>query len=231
MDEIWKPIPGFDGYEASSYGRVRSLKFKRVKILKPCVTNKGYHIVGPCVDNKNRKIGVHRLVALAFLPNLDCKPKIDHIDRQPSNNHVSNLRWCSDGENGANKPGTSVTGYKGVHRSLEKFYAKIYHKRKFIYLGTFDTARLAHEAYRAKAVELYGEFACMEHVSGFLGVEQLPATNVITMTEVADDDTTSSVYSQETDSDASSEESASQDEPTLYVRTLVQIDGGVTLCW
>jgi hypothetical protein len=230
MDEIWKPIPDFDGYEASNYGRIRSLKFKKQKVLKAAVTKDGYHKVGPCKNKKNVKVGVHRLVAMAFLPNPDCKPKIDHIDRNPSNNHLSNLRWCSDGENGANRPGTSITGYKGVHRSLEKFYAKIYHNRKFIYLGTYETARLAHDAYKRKALELYGEFACMEHVNGFLDENPLPATNVINMTEVAESPT-SSVYSQETDSDDESVSHAFLDEPTLYVRTLERIDGGVTLSW
>lgn len=230
MDEIWKPIPGYESYEASNYGRIRSMKFKKITVLKYSVTKKGYHIVGPCKNKKNNKVGVHRLVAMAFLPNPDCKPKIDHIDRNPSNNHVSNLRWCSDGENGANRPGTSVTGYKGVHRSQEKFYAKIYHNRTFIYLGTHNTAKEAALAYRAKAQELFGEFACMEHVNGFLDEDPLPATNVISMTEV-DDDTTSSVYLQETDSDDESVDRASLDEPTLYVRTLEQIDGGVTLFW
>lgn len=206
------------------------MKFKKQKVLKTAVTKEGYHKVGPCKNKKNVKVGVHRLVAMAFLPNPDCKPKIDHIDRNPSNNHLSNLRWCSDGENGANRPGTSVTGYKGVHRSLEKFYAKIYYKRKFIYLGTYDTARLAHEAYKLKALELYGEFACMEHVNGFLDEHPMPATNVITMTEVAESPT-SSVYSQETEPDDESEGHASQDEPTPHVHTRVGVHDDVTLSW
>ena len=42
---------------------------------------------------------IHRLVAQAFIPNPDNKPYIDHIDGNPANNNVDNLRWCTQKEN------------------------------------------------------------------------------------------------------------------------------------
>jgi len=231
MTEEWRPIADFEDYEASNTGHVRSIKFGKVRIRKPGLSSSGYYIMRLCKAGKPYQFGLQRIIAQCFIPNPDGKPCVDHIDRDPLNNHCNNLRWCTGSENGANRPGTSLTGYKGVHRSLEKFYAKIYFKTKFIYLGTFDTALLAHQAYTIKARELFGEFACTSHVNGgFLPECPAPATNVITMTEVADSPT-SSVYSQETDSDDECVDHASQDEPTLYVRTLVQIDDGVTLSW
>jgi hypothetical protein len=231
MTEEWRPIADFEGYEASNTGRVRSTKFGKVRIRKHSLTGSGHLKISLCKDGKPHTFGLQRIIAQCFIPNPEGKPCVDHIDRDPSNNHVSNLRWCSISENSANRPGTSITGYKGVHRSLEKFYAKIYYQHKFIYLGTFDTALLAAQAYRQKATELYGDFACMDHVNGgFLPEYVVPATNVITMTEVADSPT-SSVCSQETEPDDEFVDHASLDEPTLYVRTLEQIDGGVMLSW
>ena len=50
-------------------------------------------------EGKVGTINVHRLVALAYIPNPDSKPAINHIDADPLNNHVSNLEWCTIREN------------------------------------------------------------------------------------------------------------------------------------
>lgn len=52
-----------------------------------------------CNDGKRRKILVHRLIALAFIPNPENKPQINHKDGNKLNNNISNLEWCTNQEN------------------------------------------------------------------------------------------------------------------------------------
>ena len=88
---------------------------------------------------------------------------IDHINGDTLDNRLSNLREATHQQNlfnrGANKNNT--TGYKGVRktRSGQKYWAEIKIDRKSKYLGVFDSAELAHQAYCAAAAHLHGEFA------------------------------------------------------------------------
>lgn len=59
------------------------------------LNNRGYFSVGI----RRKTFMVHRLVALAFIPNLEQKPYVNHIDGNKLNNHVSNLEWCTVKEN------------------------------------------------------------------------------------------------------------------------------------
>lgn len=98
MDEIWKPVPDYPAYEVSNFGRVKSFKQGKQRILKP-ILKYGYFYVMLYKVNKSKQISVHRLVAQLFIPNLDNKPEINHIDGNKQNNHVSNLEWCTSSEN------------------------------------------------------------------------------------------------------------------------------------
>ena len=96
--EIWKPIAEYeDLYEVSNYGRIRSLcgRYGENKILKQCIGSKGYKLVTLCRKGKQKTVNVHRLVALAFVPNPDSLPCVNHIDEDKNNNNASNLEWCS----------------------------------------------------------------------------------------------------------------------------------------
>ena len=109
MEEVWKDIPEYEGlYQVSNLGRVKSLK--REKFLKPNVDAYGYL----CVDlykNKNHNFKrIHRHVAEAFIPNLENKPQINHIDGNKQNNNVNNLEWVTPCENIKHK--FDVLGYK-----------------------------------------------------------------------------------------------------------------------
>ena len=98
MEEIWKPIPGFQGrYEASSLGRLRSVPGRKSgSILSQSSDGHGYLKVTVYERIGCRKsVYVHRLIALAFLPNPQCLPCVNHKDEDKMNNCVSNLEWCT----------------------------------------------------------------------------------------------------------------------------------------
>ena len=94
MKEIWKPIKDFEYYFISNFGRVKSTKFGKERILKLTKDKDGYLIVNLYKNNKSKTFKVHRLVAEVFLPNPYNLPQVNHKDENPQNNIVTNLEWC-----------------------------------------------------------------------------------------------------------------------------------------
>lgn len=94
----WKAITEYPSYEVSDAGEVRNVITGRV--LKTKTSGIRYHKVVLCPGMKH--MSVHRLVALHFIENPENKPQVDHIDRDRTNNHVSNLRWVTSSENRLN---------------------------------------------------------------------------------------------------------------------------------
>ena len=88
---------------------------------------------------------------------------IDHINRDPTDNRLVNLRECTKSQNGINRGNNTNnrTGYKGVsyNKRDRKFVAWIKCNYVNNYLGSYDTAKEAAQAYKMKAIELFGEFA------------------------------------------------------------------------
>lgn len=103
MDEIWKPVVGYEKYyHVSNMGKVRGVKSKKTLAQQP--VGKGYRrMVLYHPDKKPTTHLGHRLVAQAFIPNIHNLPQVDHIDRQPANNVVENLRWASAKDQMANR--------------------------------------------------------------------------------------------------------------------------------
>lgn len=96
--KYWKKSPIFpDEYLVSEMGEVKSLRSK--KDLKPNEDKSGYLYYVLSVNGERKTVKAHRLVALAFIPNPDGKPSIDHIDGNRKNNSASNLRWVTCKEN------------------------------------------------------------------------------------------------------------------------------------
>lgn len=99
MKEIWAPVKGYEGlYEVSSFGRVRSLSYRRtgkMRVLNLDKNNAGYLIVKLHKNGKGKIYQVHRLVAYAFIPNWFDEQQVNHRDENKQNNHVTNLEWCS----------------------------------------------------------------------------------------------------------------------------------------
>lgn len=111
IEEIWKPIPGYEGYyEVSNLGNVRSVAYfnskaskvmsrKSPKSLSQEISHDGYHRVVLCKDKTKKHMSVHRLVAMAFHPNPKGLPEVNHINENSHDNRSENLCWCTGKEN------------------------------------------------------------------------------------------------------------------------------------
>lgn len=135
MNEIWKDIVGYEGlYQVSNLGNIRSLCFGSrnhkksnvIKLLKQTPTNCGYYKVQLYNNGHSKILYVHRIVAETFIPNPDCKPQVNHIDGNKSNNACFNLEWSSPSENQLHAIKTNLrapspmTGRKGKQNPLSK---------------------------------------------------------------------------------------------------------------
>ena len=98
--EIWHDIEGYEGlYQISNKGRVKSLKCGKERTLRPGIKSSGYLKVVLCKNGMVKQFQLHRLVANAFIPNLDNKPQVNHLDENKLNNCVDNLQWATAKEN------------------------------------------------------------------------------------------------------------------------------------
>ena len=97
MEEIWKDIKGYEGlYQISSFGRVKKTRNKE-KIMKGRIRGKGYLAVTLLDKHGEQKdFYIHRLVAEAFIPNLDNLPQVNHKSEIKTDNNVENLEWCDN---------------------------------------------------------------------------------------------------------------------------------------
>ena len=114
VNEKWKVIPDFLNYHISTYGRVKNIITN--KILKPILVC-DYYKINLYADYKRTQCFIHKLVAEAFIDNVHNKIHVDHIDTNPLNNNVNNLRWCTIKENNNNNP---ITISKQIDR-LRKY--------------------------------------------------------------------------------------------------------------
>lgn len=110
MNEEWRDIQGYEGlYQVSNLGRVKSLsqeiciteksgrtyKYTKAECIRTPGICKGYCNIPLTLNGKRTTHYVHRLVATAFIPNPQNLPEINHKDRNPLNNDVKNLEWCT----------------------------------------------------------------------------------------------------------------------------------------
>lgn len=94
--EIWKPIKGFDDiYYVSNKGRIKNIISN--KLMSTFIVGNYYK-----VSLKAIPYFVHKLVAIAFIPNPDNKQCVDHIDTNTFNNNIENLKWATIKENNNN---------------------------------------------------------------------------------------------------------------------------------
>ena len=108
MVEVWRAIPGYDRYEVSSFGRVRSVdhvdslgRSHSGRVLKQVTDGLGNYLYVSLTEKGKpaRRFSVHRLVASAFVENPDGLSEINHKDEDKRNNAADNLEWCSHSYN------------------------------------------------------------------------------------------------------------------------------------
>ena len=150
-NEIWKPIPNYDGYEVSNYGRVKSLKLGRELILKPFINKRGYYRNEIWNNNTRKKFGTHQLVAMAFLGH---KPNghilvVNHINFDRKDNRLENLEIVTQRQNANKKHIKSSSKYTGVtwHKKRKNYKALIVINGYQIQLGEFKDEKIASEHY------------------------------------------------------------------------------------
>lgn len=108
--EIWRDVPGYEEmYAISTWGRVKSLaRFRKGKAGKPVRVHEkfrkvffenGYPVVGLMKNSIGKKFGVHRLIALAFIPNPENKPEVNHKNGKKWDFRIKNLEWATRKEN------------------------------------------------------------------------------------------------------------------------------------
>ena len=149
--EEWRLIPDFENYEVSNFGNVR----RGERVLKPRRRTEPYGYIevsmGLCKNNKQKFFTVSRLVAAAFVPNPDGKPTVDHIDRDSTNNHVSNLRWATQHEQNMNRNmPLAISGHRHIYKkrngwrvSIDRHCVRVLDK----YCPTIEEAIAARDAF------------------------------------------------------------------------------------
>jgi hypothetical protein len=99
---IFKNLPedlnGFESkYKVTNDGRVYSEYLH--DFVKPFFSKGGYVRIKLNFGDRSKKFMIHRLVAKAFIPNVDNKPHVDHINRNRADNRMENLQWVTPKEN------------------------------------------------------------------------------------------------------------------------------------
>lgn len=114
LNETWKDIPEYEGYyQASTLGKIRSvarlisqkghkndyIRTMKGKTIQPRLQNSNYQLVWLSKNGEINPLLVHRIIAAAFIENLNCHPCINHKNGIKTDNRIENLEWCSYSEN------------------------------------------------------------------------------------------------------------------------------------
>lgn len=158
--EVWKDIPGYEGlYQVSTWGNVRTKDdFKLLKLHDL----RGYKSITLSKDKTQKSFRVHRLVAIAFIPNLNSYPVINHKDENPSNNHVENLEWCTYSYN--NNYGTRNA--RASKKMKENWKAKGCGDKPDLRKTRYKSKKVAQYDMQGNLIDIYDSIAEAETVTG-----------------------------------------------------------------
>ena len=174
-DEIWKDAKNFEGYyQVSNYGRIKTIPRKvkagtghrivKSKIKTPLISGDGYLISRLYKNNREYCVQVHQLVAFSFIGDYPHEDSvIDHIDFDKTNARLDNLRFISNRENvirsinrAEKKAPLGVYLIPAGRGRLKnnRWASSVKANNIKYYLGCFETAELASQAYQQKIAEL-----------------------------------------------------------------------------
>jgi hypothetical protein len=145
--EIWKTIKRYKDYQVSDLGNVKSFKRCNVIYVKKELSKKGYYRVALFKDGVRKYFSVNRLVAEAFIPNLENKPQVNHINGIKTDDNVKNLEWCTQSENmkHAYKNGLNFAN-SGSKCNLSKLTEK----------EVKEIRQIGNSMYRKEVAKIYG---------------------------------------------------------------------------
>ena len=102
--ETWNPVVGYSDYLVSTKGEIRSLKGNKVNILKPMESRDGYlHVFLYDGSGNSDRVRIHRAVLRTFVGEPAVNQETRHLDGNPANNSLSNLKWGTRKENAADR--------------------------------------------------------------------------------------------------------------------------------
>lgn len=176
MKEEWKDIVGYEGYyKISNFGKVKSVDrvdksnhFRKGKELKLKTDKNGYKIA--CLCNKNRRyVKVHRLVAMAFIPNPENLPQVNHKNEMKDCNYVWNLEWCTAKHNANYGTRTERISLKKIGKSVPLLQGKNNH-----FYGKHFTRGINPNAKKVIQYDLSGnlikQYDCAKDAADEIGV-------------------------------------------------------------
>ena len=147
---MWKKIEGYEEYEISDKGEIRSLKHKTPRLLKQNLRGgvSKYYVVPLCKYGNVKTHYVHRLIAKAFIPNPLNKPQVNHKNGIKTDNKASNLEWVTVSENTShaykNKLITPPCSFKG------KFGKDHCRSIAYVFLNPSGEKEIFYSAYECK---------------------------------------------------------------------------------
>ena len=137
-------VVGYNNYLIYDDGRVWS-KYNN-KFLKPFKNTDGYYMVDLFNDGKGKKFKVHRLVALHYIPLVEGKDQVDHINNIKTDNRLENLHWVNHSENMINTPvqNNNKLGHKNIRLTKwDTYNVQIRRNKKMVYNQSFKTLQEA----------------------------------------------------------------------------------------